>query len=231
MRQRIRDSLRPRPARYAVDEGGGQRITVAFMLTIMKEAVDLVRNARESAGLSIRALAARAGVAYSTVARIEAGDVDPTVEMLRRILTAAGDDLEISAHRTAGPRIADLADAWSRDAEGHDWPDWTRLRAFLDHIALHPELTAPATVPAPEPSGSPVMDTLLAAIAEKMCDDAGIARPTWTRRIAPLQEAWSAPATPRMRAVAREATPAQLAARGLVVSRDSLWRSPSTAGV
>ena len=203
---------------------------MAFMLTVVKEPVDLVRDARESAGLSIRALAARAGVAYSTVARIEAGDVDPTIGMLRRILTAAGDDLEISAHRTAGPRIADLADAWSRDAEGHDWPDWTRLRAFLDHIALHPELAAIATVPAPEPSESPVMDTLLAAIAEKICDDAGITRPTWTRRVAPLRETWSPPATPRMQAVAREATPAQLAARGLVVSQDSLWRNPGTVG-
>ncbi len=201
------------------------------MLTLMREPIHLVRDARESAGLSIRALAARAGVAYSTIARIEAGDVDPTVGMLRRILTAAGDDLDISARRTPGPRIADLVDAWSRDAEGRDWPDWTRLRAFLDHIALHPELKAPATVPAPEPSGSPVMDALLAAIAEKICDDAGIARPTWTRRIRPLRETWSPPATPRMLAIARASTPPQLAARGLVLSQDSLWRDPSTVGV
>ena len=54
-------------------------------------------------------------------------------------------------------------------------------------------------------------------------DDVGITRPTWTRRVAPLRETWSTPATPRMQAIAGEATPAQLTARGLLVSHDSLW--------
>jgi len=48
-----------------------------------------LRSARERAGLSIRDLAERAGVAASTVWRVESGRLDPTVGMLRRLLEAA----------------------------------------------------------------------------------------------------------------------------------------------
>lgn len=49
-----------------------------------------LRAARLGAGLSIRELASRAGVAASTVWRIETGRLDPTVGMLERLLSAAG---------------------------------------------------------------------------------------------------------------------------------------------
>jgi len=48
-----------------------------------------VRRARETAGLSIRELAGRAGVAASTVWRIESRRLDPTVSMLERLLEAS----------------------------------------------------------------------------------------------------------------------------------------------
>ena len=47
-----------------------------------------LRGARERAGLSIRALAERAGVAPSTVWRVERGLINPTVRMLSRLLDA-----------------------------------------------------------------------------------------------------------------------------------------------
>lgn len=55
----------------------------------MEAAAQRVRRAREEAGLSIRELAERAGVAASTVWRIESGRLDPTVSMLERLLEAA----------------------------------------------------------------------------------------------------------------------------------------------
>jgi transcriptional regulator with XRE-family HTH domain len=48
-----------------------------------------VRRAREYSGLSIRDLAARAEVSASTVWRIEAGRMDPTVGTLDRLLAVA----------------------------------------------------------------------------------------------------------------------------------------------
>ena len=54
------------------------------------EVATAVRSARHEMGLSQRALAARAGVPQSTVARIEAGSLDPRAGTVDRILRAAG---------------------------------------------------------------------------------------------------------------------------------------------
>lgn len=64
-------------------------------------AASLVRIARGRANLSQRELARRAHTAQSVVARIELGDVSPTVETLERLLAAAGFDL--SAHLEPKP--------------------------------------------------------------------------------------------------------------------------------
>lgn len=53
----------------------------------------LLTTARVRAGLSQRELAARAGVAQSTVARIESGHADPAFSTLERLIAAA--DLEM----------------------------------------------------------------------------------------------------------------------------------------
>lgn len=60
------------------------------------EAARIVRYARRRAGLSQRALAARAGVAQPALARIESGAVSPTLATVARLLTAAGSTLELA---------------------------------------------------------------------------------------------------------------------------------------
>jgi transcriptional regulator with XRE-family HTH domain len=204
---------------------------IAHMLSIMNSPGSLVTAAREGAGLSMRALAGRAKVAYTTVSRVEHGHVDPTTGMLSRLLAAAGRQLELSSSEVATPRLADLADAWTMDARGQDRPDWTRLRAFLDFVAQHPDLRGAATLHAPVPSGSPFMDNLLAGMAEKICDDANLPRPAWTKRVPRLSEPWVSGGTPRMRAAAEAATPSQLASRGITMKVESLWRDQSTVGL
>jgi transcriptional regulator with XRE-family HTH domain len=51
---------------------------------------DIVREARRRAGLTQAALAARAGVPKSTVGRIETGARTPSVELVERLVRAAG---------------------------------------------------------------------------------------------------------------------------------------------
>lgn len=188
----------------------------------------VVASARQAAGLSMHALAARADVAYSTVSRIEHGRMDPTCGMLAKLLAAAGQELKLSSSPSAAPQLADLVDAWHTDRTGQDRPEWTRLRAFVDHLALNPDQTGPATLRRPEPSGSALMDNLLAAMADKLSDDAGLPRPGWTRRVAALKQPWITEGTPRMQAAAHQSAPEQFLARGIVVRVDSIWRHPET---
>jgi transcriptional regulator with XRE-family HTH domain len=190
----------------------------------------VLREARQEAGLSVRGLAASAGVAYSTVARIESGRLDPTTGMLARLLEAAGCWLELAAVRVPVPRLADLVDAWAVDALGQDRPDWTRVRGFLDHLAEHPRHVGVAVAAPPPPSQSGFMDALLAGIAEKACADAVVPRPGWARRVPGVAMAWISPGTPRMQAAARAGAPSQLAARNIFVRADSLWRDASAMG-
>ena len=124
------------------------------------------------------------------------------------------------------PQLGDLTQAWATDPSGQDRPDWTHIRGFLDYLTLNPDAVAPSTAQMPEPSGSDFMDNLMAGIAEKACDDAGIARPSWTRHVPPLTHRWASPGTPRMRQRAMELTPPQLASRGINMTADSLWRNP-----
>ncbi len=67
------------------------------------DAATTLRRARRSAGLSLRALAARAGTSHATLAAYEAGRTVPRVDTLDRILRAAGyaSDIDISARPDA----------------------------------------------------------------------------------------------------------------------------------
>jgi transcriptional regulator with XRE-family HTH domain len=61
-----------------------------------------VRSVRHAAGLSQRALALRAAVPQSTVARIELGVLDPRSGTVDRLLRAAGYELVPEARPGAG---------------------------------------------------------------------------------------------------------------------------------
>jgi len=189
----------------------------------MDTPADLIYSARTGARLSIRALAERAHVSASTVSRIESGSMDPTVGMLRRLLESAGQDLELAVSPAHGPRLSDLSNAWRSSTRG-DVIDWTRLRAFLDHLAQHPENSISAIREKPTPCGSLLLDNLLAGIAETISIESGTEPPTWVFHVDPLTEPWVTPGTPRIQQQAFRFTPAAFAARGITLNRSSLWR-------
>jgi hypothetical protein len=150
--------------------------------------------------------------------------VDPTVTMLHRVIAAAGYRLDISATTATDRRsIADLADAWSESPAGPRI-DWTRIRGLLDWLYGDRERTAQAIELPPARSGLPMLDSLLAGIAEKLADDAGLERPRWARKVPALSVPWLPPGTPRMVAAARRSTPRQLAELNIWLAELDLWR-------
>jgi len=58
-------------------------------------AANVLRHARHRAGLTQRELALAAGVPQSTVGRIETSRLNPTLDNLRNLLNAAGQDLDL----------------------------------------------------------------------------------------------------------------------------------------
>ena len=201
------------------------RASCAHTLTPVDDVVELVGALKGSSGLTFRDLAERAHVAVSTITRIKAGAMEPTVDTLMKLLDSAGYDLHAS--RRPGiepPTVGALASAWT-EHDGRLRPDWTRWRAFLDQLALEPNRVGEAIYPAPPPSGSTIIDSLLAAVAEKLADDASLRRPAWTTAVPPLSEPWQPPARSKHLEV-----PDQLAARGLMIDTNSLWREPDSVG-
>ena len=187
----------------------------------MNEATELVATVRRESGLSQRALADRVGCSRSTITRIEAGEMDPTVTMLARIVSAAGQRLVLESTRPGStPRLADVA----KDVDHIDAIDWTRLRGIVDWLRLHPDDLDEAIGDPPQRTGDLAADNLLAATAEKIADDAGHDRPRWTRSIPVLATPWSPPGTPRMQAAEAAGAPVQFASRNLRLSVHNLWR-------
>lgn len=186
-------------------------------------AATLVRQARHGSGLSRRALAARAGVPTSTVSRVEAGEIDPTVGMLGRIIDAAGSRLVLNLEASdAEPTLATLATAVGQ-VGARLKIDWTRLRGFADWAAEHPDRLTRALADPPARTGTP-LDAVLAAFAEELAAQHGLPRPRWTRAIGALEKEWAAPGTPRMRAEAAAQTPDPFRRRNIVLARSALFR-------
>jgi transcriptional regulator with XRE-family HTH domain len=186
-------------------------------------AATLVKEARDRAGLSRRALASRAAVPTSTVSRIESGEIDPTVGMLERIVEAAGSRLVLSLEAgDAEPTLASLSTAVDH-VGGRLRIDWTRLRGFADWASEHPDRLARALCDPPARTGTP-LDAILAAFAEELAAEQGLPPPRWTRAVGPLKEEWAAPGTPRMRSEAAATTSEPFRRRNLVLARSALFR-------
>jgi len=196
------------------------------MLTHMDTAT-LVRNTRTASAKTHRSLASDALIAASTITRIESRRAGATVDMVEKILDACGYELELRAVRKDTPpqqRLDDLIDAWEPGPTSETRLAWTRWRAWLDGLAQHPTRIPEAIYITPAPSGNAIIDTLLAAIAEKLADDAGLPRPSWTSVVPAADPAYEPPA--RRRGQICE----QFSQRGLLIDDESLFRPMDTVG-
>jgi transcriptional regulator with XRE-family HTH domain len=91
---------------------------------------DIVREARRRAGLTQAALAERAGVPNSTVGRIESGARTPSVELVDRLVRAAGLELTVSLSEP-DPGTDSLFERTLRRTPAQRLADATRAARFV----------------------------------------------------------------------------------------------------
>lgn len=86
-------------------------------MTTLADIADMLREARKKAGLSQQALAERAGVSRTTVARMETVAMgDMSVSALVRLLESAGYDLKLIKHG----HIRTIEDILAEQRQGDD---------------------------------------------------------------------------------------------------------------
>ncbi|MQA26022.1 MAG: helix-turn-helix domain-containing protein [Micromonosporaceae bacterium] len=187
---------------------------------------DLVLQARHDAGLSVRALADAAGVASSTVHRIERGDLQPTVDTLSRIAEAAGMRLRIEPRPDHSVSLVGLAVSMRPDiaAGDHSWPVRKaaelvrRFRSADDPLVRRRMIAAE-----PPATGDPRWDAFLAGLAEWLAVQADMDVPAWARdKDRYLCRGWWVTPMESMRAWEYAGSPASLQSHGVYLHRDSL---------
>jgi transcriptional regulator with XRE-family HTH domain len=90
----------------------------------------IVREARRRAGLTQAELAERAGVPRSTVARIESGARTPSVELVERLVRAAGLEVTVALSEP-DPGTASMFERTLRRTPAQRLADATRAARFV----------------------------------------------------------------------------------------------------
>lgn len=99
-----------------------------------RETVGALADHRRAAGLSQTEIAARMGTSQSTIARLEAGEVDPRMSTLERYAEALGGRLDVALQFDPAPAIAPGLPL--------------RRLAAVPHQPVHPFPVAPGFAPA-----------------------------------------------------------------------------------
>lgn len=186
------------------------------------DAARLLREARQTAGLTQTQLAEAAGTSQSVVAAYEAGSREPSVPMLSRMISASGNKLVLRFEPDSDRyRLRDLANDIKRERG-----DERRLRLVFEFLRGasddgHPLKTLVAATPAS--TGDQRYDAMLAAIAEHLCVQQQIDTPSWAlqpKRF--LDRAWWVSDLPSARAQALVNSPASFRRRGVMIDRRDL---------
>ena len=187
-----------------------------------QSSADLLIAAREKSGLTQTQMARIAKTSQSAIAAYEAGDREPTVPALQRMLAATGHNLMIAFEADRNIyRVADLArDIRKTSIKNRE----RRLRLvfeFLREVDTK-ELTLRVAVE-PESTGDQRFDAMLAALSEDLCVSNGVSPPSWVfadQRF--LDSAWWVSNLKSARTRALVNAPASYRRRGVMIDRHDL---------
>jgi len=184
-----------------------------------------VRQIRSEAQLSLRALAQAAGLATSTVHRIERGELQPTMDTLERIAEAAGTRLRVEAELDYAASLVGLARSIRVAIIDGDESRPVRMAAEFAHRFESVDAAARARMISaePPPSGDPRWDAFLGALAEWLAVRIGAPVPDWALHDGRfLRRGWWVTPMPSLRAWEYAGSPASFQIRGVYLHRDSL---------
>lgn len=196
----------------------------------MPIAADTIRDARTRAGISQAALARRAGIAQSTISRIEGGELDPTWSVMQKLLAATGweatpEPTEAAAIIPANTIARSMARSISKGDTESAIRDLTegvgRMIIAGDKGAQIPEWA----LRAPERSvGSQLWDTYLATAFAYALERTGQPAPSWMTDVPALSQETSPGDTPspEFRRWLRQRTP-DVFLRKNILSRPEDW--------
>ena len=187
-----------------------------------QSSADLLIAAREKSGLTQTQMARIAKTSQSAIAAYEAGNREPTVPVLQRMLAATGHNLMIAFEADRNIyRVADLArDIRKTSIKNRE----RRLRLvfeFLREVDAK-ELTLRVAVE-PESTGDQRFDAMLAALSEDLCVSNGVSPPSWVfadQRF--LDSAWWVSNLKSARTRALVNAPASYRRRGVMIDRHDL---------
>ena len=187
-----------------------------------QSSADLLIAAREKSGLTQTQMARIAKTSQSAIAAYEAGDREPTVPVLQRMLAATGHNLMIAFEADRNIyRVADLArDIRKTSIKNRE----RRLRLVFEFLREvdTTELTLRVAVE-PESTGDQRFDAMLAALSEDLCVSNGVSPPSWVfadQRF--LDSAWWVSNLKSARTRALVNAPASYRRRGVMIDRHDL---------
>lgn len=186
---------------------------------------ELVRMVRVETGLSVRALAEAAGVAASTVHRIEQGELGPTMETLAHIVEAAGFRLRVDAQVDYSAGIVGLARSIRPDIAAGDYSGPVRKAAELAtrFVGAAQEGRRRMITARPPETGDPRWDAFLAGLAEWLAVRVGMPAPAWVYDDSRyLGRGWWVTPMESLRAWEYAGSPMSFQSRGVYLHRDSL---------
>lgn len=185
----------------------------------------LVRRIRAEAGLSLRAMAAAAGTAVSTVHRIERGELRPTVDTLARLAEAAGMALRIETDVDYASSLVGLSRSIVAALGEQDESRPVRMAAELVHRfhGLDRRSQSRMIGAEPPPTGDVRWDAFVGGLGEWLAVRGRVPAPGWTYAADRfLERGWWITSMASMRAWEYAGAPAAFKIRGVYVHRDSL---------
>lgn len=178
------------------------------------------RNFRRRAGLTQAEVARRIGTSQPWVARMERGQLSPTLTSFTNYLAAVGAKVEILA--SYEPLSPAAAAAWTLDREV---TDETFLRVCMQVVNDFTEASDPIRREMVEAEPSLTTDrrwdAFLAGLAEHLALSAGLKAPAWTNGPSRFLPRWWLPISlPSVRTAALVESPAAFRRRGIFITAD-----------